>query len=532
VVISQIHFRGDISDFIIVLKDMKYTHFAICLMAFLFFFSGCKKESVNSISVTAKPYNGSSKAYVNSSHYLCWNNGDAIRLIGGTSSYDGQATISISHPESYASGSATTSASGYEHATGNNDTYAAYPWSIFNETGYNRSGNVLTFNMPSSYDYEEVEGHQVLSCPMVAKTVNDVLTFTNLCSLIELTVPAPTSGAFVIDQIQVESTGAHLSGAATVDVSAPNPTVNITGTGNTITMNFATDVPLNGPKTFYIPIPPLASDATLTIKVRNKMYLPNSVYVTKTITSSQHVPGNQIIPIAFSSTTDAALSGYTFGHYIQNNSASCYINLGVAPDNTSKMEMTFEVDEPTNSQYYSGSSVAGKYLVFAISGAYNNNYFSNHFFDDYVASSASNDANSILRTSGNRYRVTAEVKKNDTLAPVGDVYYYYLKSTFEELDPTTGNVIKVITKNSNSYLGGLVASNFSEGIPSIYVFGFNTERRNPGMKLYSYKIWNNGNLVYNFVPATRTSDSKAGVYNMGSASGDRFITGTGSFTVN
>lgn len=501
-------------------------------MAFLLLFLGCKKESVNSISVTAKPYNGGSKAYVNSSHYLCWNDGDAIRLIGGTSSYDDQATISISHPEGYASGSATTSATGYSHTPNESDTYAAYPWSVFSGSGYNRSGNVLTFNMPSSYDYEEVEGHQVLSCPMVAKTVNDVLTFTNLCSLIELTVPAPTSGAFVIDQIQVVATGSPLSGTATVDVSAGNPAVSITGTGDTITMNFASDVPLNSAKTFYIPIPPLANNATLTIKVRNKMYEPNSVYVTKTITSSQSVPGNQIIPIAFSSTTDAALSGYTFGHYIQNNNANCYIDLGVVPNNTSKMEMTFEVNEPANSQYYSGSSVASKYLVFAISGAQSDNYLSNHFFDEYVASSASNDANSILRTSGNRYRVTVEVKKNDTLAPVGGVYYYYLKSTFEELDSTTGNVIKVITKNSNSHLGGLVASNFSEGIPSIYVFGFNTERKNPGMKLYSYKIWNNGNLVYNFVPATRTSDSQAGVYNMGTASGDRFITGTGSFTVN
>lgn len=503
------------------------------VLATMVMLSGCSKDKVDrmtSLPIVFEDFSGNDKAYIDNG-YACWEDGDEVRISkssdGGSSYSSYNGTISLS----YLGGSASASASASDFSTRADDTVnVAYPRAMFSTSTINTSINI---NMPSVYVYQESQGRQKIESPMIGRVGIEafeegspnpnVLKLKNLCCLLRIKLDKPSSGAFVVDTIIVVNTThtTAMSGSATISHSFGNdPTLSMTGSGvanDRIKLDLSSSaVALNGTKYFYIPIPPQAHGQEFKIYAHNQI---TGHWSYNTIQSQQSIPGNSVATIQGPSTEDVA--DYTFTDYIMNNNANSYINLGVAPDNTSKMEMTFEVTAPSGSQYYSGSSVAGKYLVFAISGANGDSYLTNHFFDDYVNSSAPNASNAIYRNSGNKFRVTVEVKESTQNAG-----YYYLRSTFEELDGSD-NQLKVLTKDSPEHAGGLIAANFAEGIPNIYVFGFNSSRRNPGMKLYSYKVWKNGELRFNFVPAIETATSHHGVYNM--VSGD-FITGTGSFT--
>lgn len=500
-------------------------------LSVLVLLTGCKKDMVtrmNSIPITVERFNGDGKAYIDDI-YACWEDGDQIKITRtGIAHYSG--TISISYPNGAPVASAT--ASGFETATGDS-VYVAYPRDLFGGSTVFPIGHDMEIMLPSIYEYVTTNGKQKIVSPMVGRVTIEsfesdeenpnVLRLTNLCCLLKIQLNKPSSGSFVLDSIKVinKTKTTPMSGYAQISFGSGTPVLSMGGSvnNNTVVLDLkANAVAINETKYFYVPIPPQASGQNFEVQIHNKL---TGHWKTTPIYTNMTIPGNSVATISGPSTNEE--TEYEFFDYIQNNTSNCYINLGVVPDNTSKMEMTFEVTQPAGSQYYSGSSVAGRYLVFAISGANADSYLTNHFFDDYVSSQAANASNSILRNSGHKYRVTAEVMEDPNQAG-----YYYLKSTFEELD-ASGNTSKIVTKNSPSHEGGLIAANFSEGIPPIYVFGFNTSRKNPGMKLYSYRVWKNGNLLYNFVPAKK--GTLVGVYNMGSAAGDKFIQGTGSFSL-
>ncbi len=517
------------------MTDMKKIYIAVitAAMAVSALFAGCTRDMIstfNGIALSAEEYNGGGdKAYISDQRYACWENNDQVKLYVNGTQYDG--TISVTYPSG--SPRAEAVAPGFSPEAPQ-VVYAGYPRALFTEgVDFSSSKNIT---LPSVYNYETTSGNQKITAPMVGKITlqsynegdpnPNVLKMYNLCTLLKIRLDAPASGAFTVDSIVVVNTtsGAVLSGNATVSFTGENPSITMTSgydrqtTGRVMLVFGSNAVAINATKYFYIPVPPLPNGQSLMVYAHNAI---TGNWFKKVITTTDDIPGNNIATLPGPATNDPD-AHYTFFNYIKNDNNKCLIDLGVAPDNTSKMEMEFMVTSPNNSQYYSGSSVAGRYLVYAISGASADKYLTCHFFDDYISSQSADGiaANSILRNSGNKYRVTAEVMESTT------PNYYYLHTTFQELD-ASGNVLKIITKDSPAHEGGLIPSNFTNGIPNIFVFGFNSSRRNPGMKLYSYKVWKNGVLLYNFVPALDTDSGKKGVLNM-AVRPYVFIEGTGA----
>ena len=513
---------------------MKKIYFALgAAVAALAIFAGCNRDmvtSMNSLTLEAENYKSEEKAYI-SGNTACWENNDQIKLTrnhgGDVIHYDG--SISITHPEG--SNRADVVANGFT-TEGGDVIYACYPQSKFSDGVTDPAS--ITVNLPKEYQYVVTNGKQKIEAPMIGKltiqnfdegqTNPNVMKLKNLCSLLRIRLQAPTVGAFTVDKIAVTSSNITLNGPATIDFSGATPTLTMNNPYNhgaendCVVLNFGTNaVGINGTKDFFIPVPPLPNGQTLKIWIHNAI---TGKWFTENVTPSTDIHGNTIATLAGPVTNDND-ADYTFYSYIANANNKCFIDLGVKPDNTSKMEMTFKVTSPANSQYYSGSATGTTgNLLFAISGGYADDYLLCNFLGDYIKSDGTNV--SIHRNSGNKYRVTCEVLESPSVSGS-----YFMRATFEELD-ASDNVIKVITKDGNLHANGIESTFNGLPISNLHVFAFNSVSRFcPGMKLYSYRVWKNGVLEYNFVPAERRSDHVKGVLNM-TTTPYTFIPGTGA----
>lgn len=478
---------------------MKKNFFILCVVAVIIAMASCQKDELSKASNTLYlenvPYNTNGKAYIDN-RYACWENGDQVRLtvISGNS-YDG--SVSISSPNGVPVAT-VTAGEGFSHTPGHADIYAAYPKSLFNNKTL---GTSTSFKYPASYTYSVSESNnQKIESPMVASVTTvdekDYLTFVNLCTLLKVEVPAPTNGAFVINEIQVVSDRVNLSGPATVNFSTKEAT--LPSEGNTISLNFSRSVSLNATKSFYIPIPPISSGTKLTIKINNAL---NGEVASRVIYANRAIPANSVanVEVSTAEMNQAAYSRYHFYNYITNYKNGAIISgfepidLGVTPDNNSEMEITFSPIVTTGSQYYSGARVIGNSADFSISGFTNDSYFVCGF-------GGGNNAvfsNPMTREAGQKYKHTLKIVSAGS-------NNYYAAVTFKNI--TTG---AEYTRNTPSISGGISTS------AHVYVFGYNSQNRNPGMKLYSYNITINNVLAHNFVPAIDTEEgNKVGVYDM------------------
>ncbi len=491
---------------------MKKICIALFALAAMTAMVSCRKEAIkdlnNTLFVEDVTYAGDTKAYI-ANRYACWENGDQIRLqmIGG-SAYDG--SISISSPDGVPIVSANAGY-GFNHEHGQFDVYGAYPRSLFMGKTL---GTSTTISFPASYDYTTSNGKQKITCPMIAKVTKhddkDYLSFVSLCTVLKVVVAPPASGAFVANNITVSSSqGSMLSGEATVDFEAQ--TVNTSGLdGNTVTLNFVSgNVAINEPQTFYIPIPPVAFGTKLTIKINNSI---NNQKATKIIYAQGNTPINSQATVYVTSEdmTPAAYARYQFYDYISNTSNGTStiagfepIDLGISPDNNSKLEMTFVPVVTSGSQYYTGAGSSSVFGLTCPTGGDHAGYFTFIFGNQGVHSD-------MAPVSGNKYRHSFEVK-----ADPSNVGYFYADCIFSNL--TTG---VTYTRQTESISPGLVSA------PHVYAFGYVPTKKNPGMKMYSYKIWVSGSLYHNFVPAIDTEDGNAvGVYDMVSTSFIKLATG-------
>lgn len=520
---------------------MKKIYIAVitAAMAVSALFAGCTRDMIstfNGIALSAEEYNGGGdKAYISDQRYACWENNDQVKLYLNGTQYDG--TISVTYPSG--SPRAEAVAPGFKPVAPQ-IVYAGYPRALFTEgVDFSSSKNIT---LPGVYNYETSGGNQKITAPMVGKITlqsynqgdpnPNVLKMYNLCTLLKIRLDAPTSGAFTVDSIVVVSTtsSAVLSGNATVSFTGENPSITMTSgydrqtTGRVMLVFGSNAVAINATKYFYIPVPPLPSGQSLLVYAHNAV---TGNWFKKVITTTAAVPGNNIATLPGPATNDPDAI-YEFYNYLQNN-GKCYIDLGVAPDNTSKMEMVFKLTQPTGSQYYSGSNNPDAHVTtFSIGGSTTAGtyglYLSTYFAGSTVTSEGANASKSIIRGTANFYRVTTEVK--------GTPGNYYMETKFEELSDLNGSApLKILTKNSavNSYGIDLSNPDFSgwAEIPTINVFGYNADRLNPGMKLYSYRVWKNGQLTHNFVPAKRITDNAKGVLNM-AVRPYVFIEGTGA----
>lgn len=497
----------------------------LCTLAAMTLFAACEKDTPiptakNSIPVVASPYGGN-KAYINSENRPCWDDGDQIRMqvIGGSAN-DG--TINISHNGGDLQVEA--SATGYSHTTGSRDTYAGYPLELFSGKSLNNSTSIT---LPDHYDYiENTSGGQKLTCPMAAQVElgsngeMDVLKFVNLCTLLEVHVPKPTAGAFIIDKITVEASGtSHLSGTATVNFE--NLTMSLTGTGDIITLNFPNGtVALDAPKTFYIPIPSVASGTTLTIKIYNQLLgSSENDCATKTITARSQSPANTIaeINVAQDAVNAKALDGYTLYNYIENLTGDSYIDLGVKPTSDSKMQVTFMITEDGINNHrldITGSKHAsGRPLYFTFTGdAPSTLGWSSSFYSTSNPSNSSyvhQATNGVIGRNKNvKYQFTAEI------VPGSSSNTYRSAVTFAKFN-NNGIISSQVTQTTPTDITQAQMNEMSgDGGVNICVFATGPTTCNPaGMRLYAYKVWRGGELLFDFVPARKTDGNKIGVYN-------------------
>lgn len=498
--------------------------------------AGCTKENHtndNAIRITIAEYKGETKSYING-FFTEWENGDAV-VLGVNNAAGISADLNITYP--LGSMTATTSAAGFTPATGD-DVWGAYPASLFSGKAL---GESVAITLPASYDYVTAFGHQTLAAPMVGyvkKTAGvDELVFRHACAILKITVAAAT--AYTLDEIQLVATNSagdtniQLSGGTTVNcqTGALGAWTSGSSANNTITLDMSGNrAALNEDRSFYVPVPPLASGTKIKIRLHN---YEDGNWKEVSATTSAAIAGHTLSsfnPISVTGgTTDYEFYDYLINYY--NDGSDHYgdavIDLRFAPDNSTKAEITFKPIHHTNSQYYAGLAP----FTFGISGSTHNRCLRTHFQGDIVQSSI-DDANPDKITpnekdinrdiAGSIYRVTLEVKQR------GATTKYYSTTTFEEI--SGGSAIKIMTKDSkNDHEGGL------NGVSSTFCLFSAGSSINPGMKLYSFRVWKNGVLLHNLVPAkcVKSGDpheNEFGLYDMVDKTFKVKTSGSGQFT--
>lgn len=505
-------------------------------MSLTVLFAGCKKDMIsqmNSLPIVAERFNGDGKAFIDDV-YACWEDGDEIRISktsNGTDYNNFNGAIAIEYPSGVPVASA--SASGFTTSEGD-IVNVAYPQDLFGGVSIKDGARLV---MPDHYNYVETNGKQKIQCPMVGsvqiqhfesgQTNPNVLMLRNLCCMLKIQLDRPSSGAFVVDKIAIVNQtpqGTPMSGFAKIVYSGDTPELQMldeASENDRIILDFASNaVAINETKYFYIPIPPQAAGQNLMILIHNQL---TGNWMNRVIYTMQAIPGNSMATIQGPSTNDEE-ARYTFYDYLVNNTNSSKINLRVTPSNNMKMEITFSVPNGymSSSQYYTGSRPGdpNTQIYFGLSASANDTKFRAHFcsYPQGNETGANFVMSNMDREAGVKYRQTLEVKE----ASGDSTNWYYASVTFEKLDDQ-GNTVAIETHRTASKEGGI-----PEGATSINVFSLGQVYQ-PKMKLYSYRIWNDGVLLYNFVPA-KNSDNNSGVYDMTGTLTDPFIGGTGSFT--
>lgn len=214
---------------------MKNRHFfyiavALCCTAF---FGACNKDNdfVDFGASIASYGNSGSKVYVDevtvgetTHHFAYWHDGDKV-MINGV-----EKTVSVTTNDD------NQTIAAINGVAVEDNYYAIYPCDkvVSSPVPTTAFPSIL---MPQVQIYETVDGHQLINAPMAAYSSNTgrrTLNFTNLCSLIEVTLPEEKKVAY----IQVTSNNHYLWGEATISgESTPSLTINDTYMAN----NYYTD---------------------------------------------------------------------------------------------------------------------------------------------------------------------------------------------------------------------------------------------------------------------------------------------------
>lgn len=165
--------------------------------------TGCQKDQKKTqLTVSVAALQGESKVYINSNDKPCWVNGDEVCI--NTVGQPGQMVVS---------GNSVTVT-----VDESSDYKAIYP----NEMVTSISGNQVVLNLPRVQVYgEDADGRQVVKAPMGAYTEGTHLEFTNMGSLLAISVNNDKGVDLIIDSILVSASGTALRGSATVsDISS------------------------------------------------------------------------------------------------------------------------------------------------------------------------------------------------------------------------------------------------------------------------------------------------------------------------
>lgn len=238
---------------------MKKILLPICAM--LLCMTACKKDE-GVLKLEIERYNTNAKVHIDGAHYAVWDNNDKIWLNGA------EATVSISGnrgtiaiPESVAGATSYT---------------AIYPYDWVEECQVYVGGEepiveVLMIKYQNQ-TYRTIDGKQVVDAPMAAVSDGGTLRFTNLGSILAVTVSNPTDAPMSVTKIEVIANGDDVLINGRFPLSLDNDIrldeIESSGTeSNTITLDCpSVEIQRDGSHTFYIALPPM-DDAMLTIKV-------------------------------------------------------------------------------------------------------------------------------------------------------------------------------------------------------------------------------------------------------------------------
>jgi len=211
------------------MKNRHFFYMAVALCCTVFF-GACNKDNdfVDfGASITSYANNGS-KVWVDGgadgTHFAYWHQGDKVMINGREYS----VTLSNDDDDQVAAiNGVAVNTSGY---------YAIYPCDKIVDSS-NSGYPTILLPQVQIYDKDPSTQKQIIRAPMAAYSLNTgrrMLNFTNLCSLIEVTLPVSKDVAY----IQVTSNNHYLWGEATISgESSPSLTINDTYMKN----NYYTD---------------------------------------------------------------------------------------------------------------------------------------------------------------------------------------------------------------------------------------------------------------------------------------------------
>lgn len=227
--------------------------------------TSCQKEIVDRITLNAtfSHYSGSDKLYVDANHYTHWSEDDPININGHDYSVKFRTTQN------------GTIALIDSVVRSQDNRYAAiYPYSFVTDESSVFYGATSVPVDLTDQNYTFDDGKQLIVSPMSAQVDADsssTLQFTNLCSLVEVKVTAPTGVTLYLDSIRVTSSTDYLSGPATVNISDDTLIMATSGESlsHSVTMVFNEgEVSLTSDATgsYYVVVPPI-SGGNLTIDI-------------------------------------------------------------------------------------------------------------------------------------------------------------------------------------------------------------------------------------------------------------------------
>ena len=206
-------------------------------------------------------------------------------------------------------------------------------------------------------------------------------------------------------------------------------------------------------------------------------------------------------------------SGYTAVEYVQNATRTLvptdFIPVGVTSVKVDLMTTASLPSAATGRTFYIFQArETTATTIFGISGAQSSLAISGSGTNNAITSS-------VTRTNGNKYRIVWEAKNGTQTLTVDDL-------TAETTDTKTNTYTTIADVNSPMCLFGNAGTLDPSGTAT------EVNRIYQGAQVYYAKMWANGKLVLDLVPAKRNSDNAVGLYNR--VNGAFFTATEGSLT--
>lgn len=210
--------------------------------------TACQKESSGRLELVAEGMGGGNTKMTVNGVYSYWQEGDKVNINGS------EVSLIVDAEQAYVDGEFSS-----------DNYYIVFPSSIYQS----RSGNVVTVDMPSTYQYRSVYisgvgTRQVLDAPMAysGDAAGGKAQMKHLTGALNVQITGPTG--ITIDRIIVGTTqNRQLSGEMQFDLS------NLENIGSSTVDASASTVTMIGGRlgTVQIPIPVLTGDVNFTVKV-------------------------------------------------------------------------------------------------------------------------------------------------------------------------------------------------------------------------------------------------------------------------